>query len=70
MVPERVLSDVPLNGCFDASMLRCFDKLGNHKLGNHKLTTQLGVPRLLIKCFDASTNSATGAGMRSLNLSK
>lgn len=37
MVPERVLSDVPLNGCFDASMLRCFDKLGNHKLGNHKL---------------------------------
>ena len=54
-------------------MLRCFDKLGNHKLGNHKLgnhklTTQLGVPRLLIKCFDASTNSATGAGMRSLNL--
>ena len=22
MVPERVLSDVPLNGCFDASMLR------------------------------------------------
>lgn len=29
MVPERVLSDVPLNGCFDASMLRCFDKLGN-----------------------------------------
>lgn len=34
MVPERVLSDVPLNGCFDASMLRCFDKLGNHKLGN------------------------------------
>lgn len=61
-------------------MLRCFDKLGNHKLGNHKLgnrklgnrklTTQLGVPRLLIKCFDASISSATGAGMRSLNLSK
>ena len=48
MVPERVLSDVPLNGCFDASMLRCFDKLGNHKLGNHKRTTQLGVLNLLI----------------------
>ena len=43
-------------------MLRCFDKLGNHKLGNHKLTTQLGVPRLLIvfRCFDKLGNHKLG----------